>query len=411
MKFCRKSTVVFIAFLQFFAITYSYAIEPHNFKLQGFEFTPQIKATQRYSDNFANSNISDEGSWLTTISPSFELSKNYNLNRIQFNYQITNVNYWSSQDDDYTNHKLSALTFLDLDVRHRLNISADYLNEYEERGTGYSIGFAEILKEPTASETLQSQIRYNYGAKTAQGNVELRYSFEQIKWDSLFIDELNLPQTGTDLDFTANREYKQHKIGTTFFYKTGAYTKISFSVDTSEVEYQHPRPNEELLDSTLTSAFVGVEWQGSALTTGYVRLGYSSKEFDYSLYEDTDGFRWQVGILWTPLTYSNFDFSTSKSVSEAKGQGSSIENTDYHLSWQHQWLDRIATKLTAGYSEDDYGDSERYDDNTSYSATIYYKMLRNLDISATVANSDRKSNINTVEYQENIIEFGISASF
>ena len=86
-------------------------------------------------------------------------------------------------------------------------------------------------------------------------------------------------------------------------------------------------------------------------------------------------------------------------------------DTNYNLSWHHQWLDRVATKLTARYSDDDYGNTFRKDENSSYSATVYYQMLRNLDISASVANSDRKSNINAVEYQENIIEFGISASF
>ena len=411
MKFCGKSSKVLLCLMQAIAIAPSYAIEPQNFDLGDFKFTPQVNAKLSYQDNFLHNDDNKKDSWIATVAPQFEISQMRGLNAYRINYQISNNTYLQSSEDNYTAHKLSAIAALDLQTRHRVNFDVSYNRDYEERGKEYSIGFANLLKEPTGYEMYNLKGLYSYGATTAQANVDFVYRFSKINWDSLYRDDLSVQLPGDNIDVTANREYESNQIGSTFNYKTGAFTKVTFSINIGEVDYQNARANEAELDSDNANAFVGFEWQGSAITTGYARVGYSEKSFDSNEWDDTSGFRWQVGILWTPLTYSNFDFSTAREVSETKGQGSYIENTNYNLAWHHQWLDRVASKLTIQFSDDIYGDSPREDDNTSYSASLYYKMHRNIDLSASYIHSKRESNFNVLEYQGNTIEVGITASF
>ncbi|WNC71210.1 outer membrane beta-barrel protein [Thalassotalea psychrophila] len=411
MGFCGKSTAVLLFLMQAIAIAPSYAITPQKFDLGDFKFTPQVAGQVSYQDNFLDNDDNKQDSWISTIAPKFELSQTRNLNHYQLSYELSNYNYWQSSDDNYTAHNFSALTSLNVASKHRLNLQADYVRDYEQRGKGYSIGFAGILKQPTGFEQYSAKAKYSFGAKTAQANIDIDYQFSKVNWDSVFINDLNIPQFDYSLDFTANREYQQNQIGSTFNYKTGAFTKITFSASHSTVSYDKPRPNQASLDSEDNSVFLGIEWQGSSITTGYARVGYSDRTFDDDRWGDTSGIRWQVGILWTPLTYSNFDFSTSRSLSETKGQGSSIENTNYNMSWQHQWLDRIATKLSIQFSDDSYGDTRREDENTIASATMSYQMHRNIDLSLSLLNAKRKSNIDAVEYEGNTIAVGIRASF
>lgn len=411
MNFCSKSTAVLFFLMQAIAIAPTHAITPQKLDLGDFKFTPQVAGQVSYQDNFLNNNKNEQDSWVSTIAPNFELSQTRNLNHYQLSYEISNNSYWQSSNDNYTSHNLSALTSLGIATKHRLNLQADYARDYEQRGQGYSIGFADILNEPTGFERYNAKAKYSFGAKTAQANIDVDYQFLKVNWDSLFINDLNIPQFDYSLDFTEDREYQHNQIGTTFNYKTGAYTKVTFSINHGETNYEKPRLNEASLDSNDNDVFLGIEWQGSAITTGYARVGYADRTFDDDRWEDSSGFRWQLGVIWTPLTYSNFDFSTARALSETKGQGSSIENTNYNLSWHHQWLDRIATKFSIQRSDDSYGDTNREDENTIVSATVNYQMLRNIDLSASILNRQRKSNINAIEYQGNIITIGIRASF
>lgn len=408
----KEIKVLSLVLLQLFVIGKACAIEPHSFDVGGFDFTPQIKAKQSYNDNYLYRDDDELESWITILNPQFSFSQTRNLDLYQFNVDLKNINYWENSDDSFTNVSISGLSALDLGTRHKLNLQGSYLLGHEERGKGWSIGFADNLKEPTPYDELKAKLVYTYGATTAQANLALSYRYSQIDWDSLYIDDLNIDPRDTDIDFTAERNHDIHEFGSTFYYKTGAFTKFTFNLTWGEVTYdERPPYGEPSKDSENTAAFLGFEWQGSAMTTGYAKVGYSNKNFDTKFRDDTDGFRWKVGVIWKPLTYSNFDFSTAKRVEESKGQGSYIENTNYNLAWHHQWLERIATKVAISFSDDDYGDTNREDENTFYSATVYYSMWRNLDFSATFKNAERESNIKAVEYTGNIFEIGVTASF
>ncbi|KGJ94204.1 hypothetical protein ND16A_1410 [Thalassotalea sp. ND16A] len=397
--------------LQIFATAFSHALEPETFKLSGINVTPQISISQGYSDNLLHGEDRKEHTVYNVLAPKVTISQVKNLNFYQLDYGFSYKNNAASGSDNYTNHQLTTKAFFDLATRHRILFSADYLKDHEERGQGYSIGFAEVLQQPTANETLNLESLYTFGAKTAQANIDVVASYQQVRWQGLHLDDLNLPDDSDDIDYSANREYDQSSVGARLHYKTGAFTKVTFRANVTKVTYNQPREGEYPLDSKTIDGFVGFEWQGSALTTGYVRLGYENRNFDQQALSDESGLRWQVGVLWRPLTYSNFDFSSSKNVSESKGQGTYIKNTNYTATWHHQWLDRIATNLAYSLNQDEYGGSLREDDNYVFNAGIEYQMRRNLECVISLTSIDRSSNFEQLEYNENQLTFTLNASF
>jgi hypothetical protein len=60
-----------------------------------------------------------------------------------------------------------------------------------------------------------------------------------------------------------------------------------------------------------------------------------------------------------------------------------VENTNYSLSWTHDWLDRFNTTVSLGSSKDDYtvkpgvvGAIARNDDTKTYGVAANYQMRR-----------------------------------
>ncbi|WNC69632.1 outer membrane beta-barrel protein [Thalassotalea nanhaiensis] len=371
----------------------------------GFKLHSQINVTESYTDNLLQDDDNKINTWKTFINPNVSLSKTYGLNQVEFGYGLLHSNYSAKGRDNITDHKFHLNSALDFNTSHRLKLSAQYNIMYEERGKDYSIGYGDLLKKPTEYKSLTAKSLYTYGAKSAKANVDVSLGYYEVLWEKLSISDLTIgPPTDTSLiDLTADREHEITSVGSTFRYKTGAYTEVNTSITYQDINYHHATGLVDNRDSEVSSAFVGLKWQGSALTTGFVNVGYSSKTFDSQYRSDESGFRWQLGVIWKPLTYSNFDFSSAQNVTEAKGQGSYIKNTNYTVSWHHQWLTRLKTKLSTRVMNDEYGDSFREDDVDIYSATVTYQMRKNLAFSSSLKHHIRDSNIEKLTFTENII--------
>jgi hypothetical protein len=72
----------------------------------------------------------------------------------------------------------------------------------------------------------------------------------------------------------------------------------------------------------------------------------------------------------------------------------SVENTNYSLSWTHDWLDRFNTTVSLGSSKDDYKGCNiaRNDDTKTYGVAANYQMRRWLTFNAAINVNDRSSN-------------------
>ncbi len=409
MTFFSKFCVVLFCVMQFNGIGYASTLDAKSLKLAGGKFTPRLYADLQYTDNLLDTPNNEVSSWISHIVPSFELKHQKNKDQYLLQYQLTNVLNFASSDDNYTNHQLNAVANIDLQTRHRLQFKGGYGFLNEERGDGYSIGNGFRLQEPTRYDVFDASAIYSYGAQNAQANIDVKLSFEDIRWDDFkLVDE---PSTVEDLNQNAERDYLNSRLASTFYYQTGAYTKATFTAGVDEFDYTNENHELPSLDSNGSFAFLGVEWQGTALTSGFFRLGYEYKHYDASQRDSISGLRWQVGVIWEPLTYSTVNFSTYRSTEETKGQGSYIENTTLELSWSHRWLERFSTEFAIAFEDDEYGETKRKDDNSGISATLNYHMQRNLELAFTIVRTERSSNFDSVEYVGNSFELAVNASF
>ncbi|WP_394174011.1 outer membrane beta-barrel protein [Thalassotalea litorea] len=383
------------------------AVEPQVMKLGGFDFMPTVAVEQSFDSNILNAGSGKEeiDSWITQIKPKFALEKDYGGDLYQFSYEIDSAYYYASSDDNYTNQALNGDIKWVLDRYNRFRIFGDYIIDHEQRGDGYSIGFGEYYKKPTQFTVSEAGAVYSYGALSAVARIDLKANVRDVSWESVYESDLNIDilEVGNgldpgEIDFTRWREYSMNEIGATFFRRLTGKTQLTADLSIRNFNYADDPFQPDNLDSKQDGFYLGVEWESTRLTTGYAKLGYERKEFDSQNRGEASGVRWLVGVLWTPLTYSNFDFSTSRQTTEQKGQGNSIDNTYFGLSWHHKWLERLSTTINIASSHDKYNGSVREDDNGVYNLKTHYHMRRNIDIIAAVNYTDRDSNLEIFDY-------------
>lgn len=155
---------------------------------------------------------------------------------------------------------------------------------------------------------------------------------------------------------------------------------------------------------------VGVEWEATAKTSGLIRIGELDKEFDSSARTDDDLNIWEVGLTWSPRTYSHFILNASKEPQESNGTGSFIESQNTTLTWMHSWSEQMTSMVTIGDGEDEYSQSLREDDRQSIAVSVSYDLRRWATLSANYSYTERESNNPLFDFEKNVVTVSVDMS-
>ena len=122
-------------------------------------------------------------------------------------------------------------------------------------------------------------------------------------------------------------------------------------------------------------------------------------------------------MVWKPVALDTININGGARASDASGNYVSVENTNYSLSWTHDWLDRFNTTVSLGSSKDDYtvkpgvvGAVARNDDTKTYGVAANYQMRRWLTFNAAINVNDRSSNQANFDSKRNVMSVGAQIS-
>lgn len=367
--------------------------DPASVEFGSFDVTPTVDFGFRYDDNVIRSNANKINSWSQIISPQVVMLSSFSTSQVRVGYRMRNERFFSSSQDNYTDHFFNAAVDFELNSRHRLDIGIDYTDGHEDRGTGFSIGRAQTLATPDKFKQGEFDMLYSYGAFNADGRLDINFNITNRDYD------LNTPQyLIRDRAFTT--------IGGTFFYRIGAVTDATFDIIYQDVNYKFDLDVSSPLDSEQISYLVGLQWEATAQTSGFAKIGYQEKNFDSPLREDFTGVDWAAGVIWEPLEYSTVEVTTSNDTNETNGEGNFIRGRDYAIEWRHDWLERLRSSASYTWGTDRYeGQSGsfdiREDDLVRFRASLYYQFRRWMNIEVGYIYDQRESNRTVIEYDRN----------
>src|SRR5690606_37204092 len=103
------------------------AVEAMSIKLaEGLEFTPSLKVSESYDDNFREVEDNEESSWVTRISPTLSLTAYGRKSEYVLSYTADSDIFHSGHKDNNTDHHLTADAGFRFDARNALVVNAGY---------------------------------------------------------------------------------------------------------------------------------------------------------------------------------------------------------------------------------------------------------------------------------------------
>lgn len=396
----KTSTGTGLAITLFCATQTAHAqIEPASVQMGAVALKPSIAAQTGYDDNIFSANTDTTPSRKTIITPTLELIAEDGFNAYRLTYSPSQGLYENSSDDNYLDHNLSADTHFEFDARNTLDLNATYAQSHEERGTGItepgSIGAG--VSSPLEYDTKSVSFRYAYGAENATGRLVLSGSYSDKEY-------LNFRS------ITDTRDSELTTLGTAFFYRIKPNTSLLFEVRNQSLNYKRdPASN---LDSETIRYYIGATWDGTANTSGTIKLGQINKNFDSSSRDDFSGESWEAALNWKPLTYSTFDLITGQADKESTGAADFIDSKTIQVSWTHDWNSQLQSILSSRFTEDSYEGTVggRKDEIKDTSVTLNYDMRRWLSVGLSYSYQDTESNTAGIPFDRSIYLLSVNGS-
>ncbi|BBB25475.1 outer membrane beta-barrel protein [Amphritea japonica] len=375
------------------------AIEPASYDMGPVSIIPTLSIQTGYDDNIFSSSSSEVDSQKTIISPKVQMIAEDGFNAYRVSYSLNQGIYDSSADDNYTDHNLGLDAHLEFDARNTLDLNATYSKNHEERGTGItesgSVGAG--LSSPLKYDTKSVSFSYTYGADNAAGKLVFSGKYDDKEYQNF-------------RSITDERDNEQTTLSAAFYYKIQPKTSLLFEIRNQDLNYKVDPTTS--LDSETRRYYVGATWEGTAKTTGTIKLGQVNKDFSASSRSDFSGSSWEAALKWEPLTYSVLDFATSQSEKESSGAGDFIDSKALRLTWSHDWNDQTQTVLSSGYTNDDYQGATggRQDDITDASIKLNYDMRRWLSFGIGYAYQNTDSNTANIPFSRNTYQISVTGS-
>lgn len=353
---------------------------------------PGLNLGQGYDDNLFWTNNRAKSSSFTVVSPYVRAEAISGASKFDATLRIDDATYWSSRNDDYTDYSLLANGDLVFSGRSGLKLRLGALHGHDPRGSTDR----PILLHPDEYDNYGMDGVFRYGSPGARGRIELdggayarRYTNNRL--------------------FTTQSDRDTSQAGGTFFWRAMPRTEILAQAQRRWIDYKDPNSTQS---STEDRFYVGARWEATAATTGYVKVGRLRKEFELPTRPGTTDPSWDVGVRWSPRSYSVFDFVTSKQTNESTGVGDFVDTKSYGVTWNHAWNSRVRTQVMASYRDDEFVGSLPYrrDKTPSVGLKASYDFRRWLLFGAEYTYWDRDSNLNINDYKRNLFLLTLRAT-
>lgn len=308
-------------------------------------------------------------------------------NSYRLDYESELQKYISSSIDDIEIHTLNLQALNVLNSRNSVKWNLGLLKGADPRGSTDA-----TLNVTSPSEYRRKTVKgtYIYGVEGSRGRLEFDGFASNKRYlnNREFMDQADVDSLGM-----AGR----------FFVRVMPKTSVFLDLRRTDFDYTESAAQ---LDSVETNFLAGISWNTTAATTGSFRVGNITR--DYKDRSDFSGISWETGVTWKPRTYSTFNFSAMRNVTDTVGGASSIVgnyiiNSTYEARWNHEWRHNLNSSLGWRHVQSDYDGIDRKDTQDIISADLHYKLRPQVDIGVEMNLSNRKSSLDQFDYERNLL--------
>lgn len=352
---------------------------------------PSVGYEVQRNDNITLQSAGTLADTIQVLKPGLRIEGKQGANIYGMDMGATLGRYSASKADNYDNTNISANASLNPTARVRLQLRAEHLDQHDPRGSTVD----PLTATPSRNRQGTLGGIFGYGATGAQGRFEIELG-------------------GMDKHYYNNRvttainDQNMRYLGGTFFLRVAPKTSLLAQVKRTNIDFTDATAT---LDSSEMKYLVGVTWEGTAKTTGILKLGQIRKDFKDPGAPDSRNVSWDGQVRWSPLSYSTWDFISSKASRETSGgYGTFVLSANHAARWTHAWTNQFSTIANATYTVEDYQGVDRHDKISGVGLRGNYQMRRWLSFGADVNRSRRDSSIDGSDYKRNILMLFVNAT-
>ncbi len=334
-------------------------------------------------DNAVSSNI-------LTLQPSVVAELKNHGDRYTLSYQGNYTRYAGSSSDNFDQHDIQAAGDNYFSTRSRLGWSVGYIARTDPRGSTDRA----VAAEPDSWHAPVARVLYIYGTPGARGRIEMEGSYQPKRYDN---NRATTIESDINLATVSGR----------FFYRVMPRTSAVVEVRQTNANYISDTSTNDNVDRRY---LLGVTWDATAKTSGNFKVGQQHKDFPSAARQGTSAASWEGAVRWSPLTYSVWDLTTSRSAADSTGFGDYVMNTGTTLMWNHQWASTIGSRVTLGSVQSDFAATTRADTTRNYGLGVFYNIARTVKMGLEWTRTDRNSNQGIYEFTRNVTLLSLEAS-
>lgn len=360
--------------------------EPAHLDMGPVEVTPMVTLGVGHDDNVFRDNsttgLKNKSSTVYQVDASAHFKAQEGLDRWEATLAAGHTRFASESDASYTDLGVVGDVHLEMNSRNRVDLNVDF-GRYHDAGS--TVAGVNNKEAPEFIRSLAG-LKYGFGSMEAMFRVDLFGNLNKQTYK-----ETDGAKEGNDRKTT---EY-----GATAYYRFMPKTDALIEIKQRKLDYSDSAEGGYDINSYL----VGLNWEATAKTTGYVKVGRRDRKAKASSVENEGYNGWEVGVSFMPVDYSVFQLSTSRDYgleSEDPQSADFTKGTSTALNWTHDWTGKISTRANYSHTVEDVLDilGVEQKDRTikQLSLSVDWKVLRNATLSLSYENNDRKETVKAV---------------
>lgn len=345
--------------------------DPGHINLGPVEVVPGATLAIGYDDNVFREGegaLANESSVVYNLAAEAGFKAQSGLSTYAATLAARNVSYASMSEANYLDFGLVGDVHQEFNSRNRLDVDVD-IGRYHDAGSTVN---GSIDKTPPEYNRLKAGLKYGFGGMEARMRADLFTSFNQESYQE------------------GGEDNKVIEFGGTGYYRFMPKTSALVEIKQRNLDY----PDSANAAYDITSYLVGLNWDASAKTSGYAKVGVRSRDAAGVSRENFTG--WEVGVSYLPVDHSMIQLSTVRDFgieSDDPAVADFTEGTTTTLSWQHQWTGKISTRVNYALTDAKVQNSRAITqiDRTvnQYGLAVDWNVLRNATVSLSWQSSKR----------------------
>ncbi|MBL8521946.1 MAG: outer membrane beta-barrel protein [Betaproteobacteria bacterium] len=356
----------------------------------GLTLFPYFNAAVGNDDNLFLANTSKKSSSVQTFNPGLRLEAKSQSSLLTFDLDGRIGRYSSSSADNYSDLTAAASADIVADSSLGFRFFLDHERGHDPRGST-DRGSSD---KPDEFDRNGFSALLAYGANDAIGRVEVELGTFRKRYQN-------------NRAFTLASDRDGDNFAGRFFWRIAPKTYAVFEAREDKMDYSL---STSLQDSKERRYMVGLTWDATDATSGTAKVGRIQKNFSAASIPDFSGTGWEVGINWSPMTYSKVGLNTQKTFGESTGVGDFTLSKRYSATWTHDWDSRLSTQAFISRSDDDFVRNVRDDSTDTLGFKVNYKLQRWLTLGGEYTYTDRSSNVTGFSYKRSQYMFTVGAT-